>query len=55
MDKRLLAILACPICKGKLVYDKEKSVLICRYDHLAYPIRDEVPIMLPEEAEKIAE
>ena len=50
MDKKLLTILACPLCKGELVYDKEKSELICYPDSLAYPVRDDIPIMLETEA-----
>lgn len=51
MDKKLLEILACPICKGKLVYDQPQQLLICKYDHLAYPIRDGIPIMLADQAQ----
>lgn len=54
MDARLLDILACPVCKGSLVYRREQQVLVCRLDRLAYPIRDEVPIMLEEEARQLA-
>ena len=50
MDKRLLDILACPLCKGELHYDKVKQELICKFDGLAYPIRDNIPVMLEEEA-----
>ncbi|MGB8328027.1 MAG: Trm112 family protein [Steroidobacteraceae bacterium] len=50
MDTRLLDILACPLCKGPLVHRREAKVLVCRADRLAFPIRDEVPIMLEEEA-----
>jgi hypothetical protein len=50
LDKKLLAILVCPICKGALRYDAEKAELVCRADALAYPIRDGIPVMLPEEA-----
>jgi len=53
MNKKLLEILACPLCKGKLHYDDGKQELICSFDKLAYPIRDEIPIMLPEEARSI--
>lgn len=54
MDSRLLDILACPVCKGSLVYRRESQALICRLDRLAYPIRDDVPIMLEEEARQLA-
>jgi len=50
MDKKLLEILVCPICKGPLQYRKEQQELICRPDRLAYPIRDDIPVMLEEEA-----
>lgn len=54
MDKKLLDILACPICKGPLVYDKEKAELICKVDRLAFPIRDDIPVMLEDEARQLA-
>ena len=54
MDKRLLDILACPLCKGKLSYEPTSKELICRFDRLAFPIRDEIPIMLETEARKIS-
>ncbi|MBF8999991.1 MULTISPECIES: Trm112 family protein [Vibrio] len=50
MDHRLLEIVACPVCKGKLVYDKEKQELICKADRLAYPIKDGIPVLLESEA-----
>ena len=50
MDKKLLEILVCPVCKGPLVYKKEQSELICKADRLAYPIRDDIPVMLEQEA-----
>jgi uncharacterized protein YbaR (Trm112 family) len=53
MDARLLDILACPVCKGPLVYRREQQVLVCRLDRLAYPIREDVPIMLEEEARQL--
>lgn len=52
MDKSLLAILVCPLCKGKLLL-KQKE-LICRFDRLAYPIRDDIPVMLEHEARKLS-
>ena len=54
MDSKLLDILVCPVCKGKLYYNKEASELICRVDRLAYAIRDDIPVMLEEEARKLA-
>jgi len=53
MDKQLLDILVCPICKGKLYYAKEAQELICRLDRLAYPIRDGIPVMLEDEARSL--
>ncbi|STX29411.1 tetraacyldisaccharide-1-P-4'-kinase [Legionella beliardensis] len=51
MDKRLLEILVCPLCKGKLLLKDDE--LICRFDRLAYPIRDAIPVMLEQEARLI--
>lgn len=53
MDKKLLDILVCPICKGPLVYKKERQELICKGDRLAYPIRDDIPVMLEDEARQL--
>ncbi|TNC82713.1 MAG: tetraacyldisaccharide 4'-kinase [Oleiphilus sp.] len=50
MDKKLLTILACPCCKGELVYKKELEELFCKADGLAFPIRDGIPVMLEHEA-----
>ncbi|MBI5040069.1 MAG: Trm112 family protein [Gammaproteobacteria bacterium] len=50
MDKKLLDILACPICKGPLVFRKAEQELVCKVDRLAYPIRDDIPVMLEDEA-----
>lgn len=50
LDKKLLTILACPICKGKLVYRKEADELVCNADRLGFPIKDEIPIMLENQA-----
>lgn len=54
MDARLLDILVCPLCKGPLLFRKADAELICRADRLAFPIRDDIPLMLEEEARKIA-
>lgn len=51
MDKQLLDILVCPLCKGKLIL--QSNELICRFDRLAFPIRDDIPVMLEEEARVI--
>ena len=53
LDKKLLSILVCPVCKGDLRYEREANELICTIDNLAYPIRDDVPIMLSDEAREI--
>ncbi len=53
MDSRLLDILACPLCKGPLKHDRTHKVLVCRADRLAFPIRDDVPVMLEEEARQL--
>ncbi len=55
MDRKLLDILVCPLCKGPLVYDKAKAELVCRADRLAYPIRDDIPVMLEDEARKLSD
>lgn len=54
MDKRLLDILVCPICKGELLYRRDEQELICRFDRLAYPVRDDIPIMLENEARRLS-
>ncbi len=55
VDKKLLDILVCPICKGSLVYDKTRQELICKRDRLAYPIRDDIPVMLEDEARSLSD
>ena len=55
MDKRLLDILVCPLCKSTLQLDAEKKELICKADRLAYPIRNDIPVMLVDEARSLAE
>lgn len=52
MDKKLLDILVCPLCKGKLILKKQE--LMCRFDRLAYPIRDGIPVMLEPEARALS-
>ena len=56
MDKRLLELLVCPICKGALrsVGSGGSLELVCRADRLAYAVRDGIPVMLPEEARPLA-
>ena len=55
LDPRLLEILVCPVTKAALTYDRENNDLISPKAGLAYPIRDGIPIMLPDEALKIEE
>lgn len=54
MDRKLLEILVCPVCKGELIYRKEPQELICLADRLAYSIRDDIPVMLESEARRIS-
>ena len=54
MDSKLLEILVCPICKGPLAHRHERHELVCRADRLAFPVRDDIPVMLEEEARKLA-
>ncbi len=53
VDPRLLEILVCPLTKGELTFDRNTNELVSKSANLAYPIRDGIPIMLPEEARKI--
>jgi uncharacterized protein YbaR (Trm112 family) len=53
IDPKLLEILVCPVTKGTLEYDAARQELVSRAARLAYPIRDGIPIMLPEEARKL--
>ena len=55
MDKRLLDILVCPVTKGPLHYDREAQELISLSAGLAYPIRDDIPVMLEDEARVLSE
>jgi len=55
VDPRLLEVLVCPVTRGPLEYDRAKGELVSRGARLAYPIRDGVPIMLPEEARELAD
>jgi uncharacterized protein len=50
MNPKLLEILVCPVTKGPLIYDKAKAELISKSARLAYPIRNDIPVMLEEEA-----
>lgn len=53
-DKKLLDILACPICKSELFFDKEKNELVCKADKLAFAINDDIPVMLENEARALS-
>ena len=53
MDKRLLEILVCPLCKSPVHLDATKQELICKADRLAYPIRNDIPVMLVDEARSL--
>jgi len=54
LEKKLLSILVCPLCKGNLIYNKSSQELICLGDALAYPIKDDVPVMLSNKARQIS-
>ena len=55
MDAKLLEILVCPLCKSSLIYRKAEQELICRADRLAFAIKDDIPIMLVDEARQMTE
>lgn len=55
IDPRLLEVLVCPLTHSNLIYDRDKNELISKGARLAYPIRDGVPLMLPEEARELGE
>jgi uncharacterized protein YbaR (Trm112 family) len=55
MDKTLLEILACPSCKSTLTYNKAEQELICPACRLAYPIHDDIPVMLTDEARQLTD
>lgn len=54
-DTKLMDILACPVCKGKLDYNKEQQELICKFDKLAYAIEQDIPVLLESEARRICQ
>ncbi|KXJ58242.1 Trm112 family protein [Cognaticolwellia aestuarii] len=54
-DIKLMEILACPVCKGKLEYNKAQQELICKFDRLAYAIDKDIPVLLESEARRITE
>jgi uncharacterized protein YbaR (Trm112 family) len=53
VDPRLLEVLVCPVSRGPLVYDRDRGELISKTARLAYPVREGVPVMLPEEARQL--
>ena len=55
VDPRLLEVLVCPVTRSSLVYDRARGELISKAARLAYPVRDGVPVMLPEEARTLGE
>ena len=55
MDTKLLQILVCPVTKGPLIYNKAKNELVSKSARLAYPIKDGIPVMLEDEARKLAD
>lgn len=54
MDKKLIAMLACPVCKGDLKLDRERNELVCYADGMAFPIREGIPVMLAAEARTLS-
>jgi len=54
MDAKLLDVLVCPICKGKLRYQKKPERLVCKFDRLAYPIVENMPVLLEKEADSLS-
>ena len=54
-DIKLMEILACPVCKGKLDYDRENQELICKFDKLAFAIDQDIPVLLESEARQICQ
>ena len=53
MNRKLLNILACPLCMGRLHYNRKQAELVCRRDGLAFPIRNGVPVLLETDARKL--
>ncbi len=54
MEKNLLEILACPICKGELIFDLANQELICKFDRVAYPVIDDIPVMLESRGRRLS-
>ncbi len=53
-DKRLLEVVACPVCKGKLAWLPEQAALICRFDRLRFPVEDGIPVLIEEKAASLS-
>jgi uncharacterized protein len=54
MEKNLIEILACPVCKGELIYDSHNQELTCRFDRLAFPVINDIPVMLESRARRLS-
>jgi len=54
IDPKLSDILVCPLCKGKVIYVRESEELVCKFDKLAFPVRDNIPVMLESEARNLS-
>lgn len=54
-DIKLLDVLACPVCKGKLTAGSDKRTLVCRFDRLAYPVRDGIAVLIEAEAQPLTQ
>ncbi|RDV26091.1 Trm112 family protein [Alteromonas aestuariivivens] len=52
-DKKLLDVVACPVCKGKLLFNPQQQALICRFDRLSYPVREGIPVLIEEKATQL--
>ncbi len=54
-DRKLLDVIACPVCKGKLLFAQhnDADALVCRFDRLVYPLKDGIPVLLEEQATSI--
>ena len=55
LDKKLLSILVCPVSKAPLEYDEDNNELLCKVSGLAYPVREDIPVMLESEARKMSD
>ena len=55
IDSKLLSILVCPVCKSELEYRREAEELVCTVERLAFPIRDDIPVLLQTEARQLTE